>query len=81
VLDAKYKAPDSPSTDDVAQITAYAVLLGCPRAALVYPTVIAKGLKGVLGDIDLRTLTFRLSGDLGAGGQSLLNDISQWALN
>ena len=37
VVDTKYKVPDSPSTDDVSQVVAYAEAKSCEEAVLVYP--------------------------------------------
>ena len=40
VLDTKYKAPDTPDTDDIAQVIAYAHVLGAAEAVLVYPCLL-----------------------------------------
>ena len=37
LLDTKYKAASSPSAGDVQQVIAYAKVLGCREAVLVYP--------------------------------------------
>lgn len=72
VLDTKYKAADSPATDDIAQIVAYAEIKGCREAALVYPAPLARPLEARLGDIHVRSLTFALDGDLTAAGQAFV---------
>jgi len=72
VLDTKYKAADSPASDDIAQVVAYAEIKGCQEAALVYPAPLARPLDATLGDIHVRSLTFALDGDLSAAGQAFV---------
>jgi 5-methylcytosine-specific restriction enzyme subunit McrC len=72
VLDTKYKVPSSPSSDDVSQVLTYAKLKDSNRAALVYPTHLEHPYYGLLGDIEVRSLTFRLDGDLELNGQGFL---------
>ena len=75
VVDTKYKAPESPSTDDVAQVVAYAEAKGCTEAVLVYPVRLHRPLDASVGDIRVRTLTFPLDGDLDEGGEGLLESL------
>ena len=35
ILDTKYKTPDSPSTDDIQQVVAYAEAKRCTEAVLI----------------------------------------------
>jgi 5-methylcytosine-specific restriction enzyme subunit McrC len=72
VLDAKYKAPEKPSTDDINQAVTYAEAVGCHRAALVYPTRVGTPLQNQYGRNAVRTLTFPLGGDIEAGGGAFL---------
>lgn len=72
VLDTKYKAPERPSSDDVAKIIAYAQTLGCYEAILIYPTPLRFSLNYYAGDIHVRTMTFRLDGNLENAGQAFL---------
>jgi 5-methylcytosine-specific restriction enzyme subunit McrC len=75
VVDTKYKAPDAPSTDDVAQVVAYAEAKGCHEAALVYPTRLLRPLNTMVGEIRVRTLTFSLDGDLEQNGASFVREL------
>ena len=79
VLDAKYKAPTSPSTDDILQIIGYAHSLGCPGAALVYPTAIPEPLDVRIRDIGIRTMRFDISKSVAAGGEEFLRELVAWA--
>ncbi|MFB2894129.1 McrC family protein [Aerosakkonemataceae cyanobacterium BLCC-F50] len=62
ILDTKYKIPDSIEFRDVAQVIAYAVLIDCPEAVLVYPKH-HKQLDIQVGNIRVRSLTFSLDDD------------------
>jgi 5-methylcytosine-specific restriction enzyme subunit McrC len=75
VVDTKYKVPDSPSTDDVSQVVAYAEAKGCQEAVLVYPISLKRPLDTKIGKIRVRTLAFRLDGDLDANGSSFVRDL------
>jgi len=75
VVDTKYKVPDSPSTDDVSQVLAYAEAKGCQEAFLVYPIALKKPLDTRIGKIRVRTLTFLLDGDLDTNGCSFVRDL------
>ncbi len=76
LLDTKYKAASSPSADDVQQVIAYAKVLGCQEAILVYPKALDKPFDALIdGDIHVWSATFCLDGDLDANGWSLLNQI------
>jgi len=72
VIDTKYKAPGSPSADDVAQVVAYAEAKGCRDAVLLYPVMPPAPLDIAVGDVRVRSLPFPLDGDLDAAGRSLL---------
>lgn len=75
ILDTKYKAPDSPSMADVAQVTAYAEAKGCRNAVLVYPTVLRDRFDANVGDIRIRSLVFRLDEDLETAGHVLMDSM------
>jgi len=75
VLDAKYKAPEKASNDDVFQVVTYAETLGCHQGALVYPTPLTRPLDEPFGRNRVRSLVFRLDGDLEAAGRAFW---SQW---
>ncbi len=69
VADTKYKAPDRPSTSDIAQVATYANLKDCHNAVLIYPQPISHPINDMVGNVRVRTLEFDLSGDLEAAGQ------------
>jgi len=73
VVDTKYKAPDQPSPDDIAQVIAYAQAKGCTEAILAYPRPLPKPLVTVIGGIRVRSLGFELDGDLGDAGHRFLS--------
>lgn len=73
VMDTKYKAPQTPSTDDVQQIVAYAESKDCRRAILVYPTVLDWRAK--VGKIEVFTLPYLLHDDLEDAGRNLMRHL------
>jgi 5-methylcytosine-specific restriction enzyme subunit McrC len=75
VLDTKYKVPEIPSQDDIAQVIAYAEFLGCEEAILIYPSSITHSIDEKPGRIRVRSATFDLSGNLDISGQNLIQDI------
>ena len=75
VLDTKYKTAATPTTDDIAQIVAYATARGCRDAVLVYPAVLAAPLTITVGDIRVRSASFALQADLEAAGYDLLHHV------
>jgi len=76
VVDTKYKVPDSTSTDDVSQVVAYAEAKGCQEAVLVYPISLRRPLLDTrIGKIRVRTLAFRLDGDLDTNGLSFVREL------
>lgn len=72
VLDTKYKDAPSPSAADIAQVVAYAEAKGCRDAILVYPVDLRAPFDIQVGTIRVRTLAFRLEGDLEAHGLQFL---------
>lgn len=80
VLDTKYKAAAQPAAADIEQVVAYAQAKGCTRAALIYPTELACPVSGFWGrDISVRSLAFRLDGDIEESGRRLLEELLLWA--
>lgn len=76
VLDTKYKRDSSPSSDDLAQVAAYATAWGTEEAVLIYPTAPEPAWRAHVGRVRVRALTFSLSGDLDAAGRSFLEELS-----
>jgi len=75
VLDTKYKAPETPATADIAQVTAYAEVKACNMAFLVYPAGLAHPLNVTVGPVRVRNLTFSLGGDIEEAGQAFLAEL------
>lgn len=75
VLDTKYKTPNSPSSNDVAQIIAYAASKGCSEAVLIYPEPLQKPLNIQVNDIHVRSLTFAIDGNLHQAGVAFLSSL------
>jgi 5-methylcytosine-specific restriction enzyme subunit McrC len=72
VLDTKYKTPEKPSSEDIAQVIAYAHLKGATEAVLIYPTGLAQPVDVQSRGVRVRSLSFRLDGDLEEAGQAFL---------
>ncbi len=75
VLDTKYKAPDKIDNKDIYQIVAYAQVLKCQNAILIYPQNLEKPLDIKHGDIRVRSLTFSLNSDLNRAGITFLTSL------
>jgi 5-methylcytosine-specific restriction enzyme subunit McrC len=72
VLDTKYKLGEKPTSDDVAQVVAYAEAKHCRDAVLIYPVPLARPLDETVGDIRVRSATFAVDEDLEQAGQQFL---------
>lgn len=75
ILDTKYKTPNNPSADDVAQIVAYAVSKNCSEVILIYPTPLTHPLDELVGNIRVRSLTFFLENNLELAGKTFLKQL------
>jgi 5-methylcytosine-specific restriction enzyme subunit McrC len=75
VLDTKYKDTSTPSTNDVAQIVAYAEKMGCQEAILVYPRGLPRPFDARVGDIRVRSLSFSLEGDVDEAGHRFMRTV------
>ncbi len=75
VLDTKYKTPDSPATEDIAQVIAYADVKSCPEAVIVYPQPLNQMLNTRKGSIRVRSLIFSLEQNLEQAGKAFLTDL------
>jgi len=76
VLDTKYKCPDTPANSDISQVVTYAEIKGCKGTILVYPSDLNKSLDHHLGSIRVRSLAFKIDGDLEAAGQAFLASVN-----
>jgi 5-methylcytosine-specific restriction enzyme subunit McrC len=76
VLDTKYKCPSSPSNADISQVVTYAEVKGCKNAILIYPQDLENRLNERLGDIRVRSLAFKIDGDLESAGRSFLKNLA-----
>jgi 5-methylcytosine-specific restriction enzyme subunit McrC len=76
VLDTKYKRDVRPSSNDLAQVAAYATAWGTEEAVLVYPAAPEPAWQARVGRVRVRALTFSVSGDLDAGGRRFLEALS-----
>jgi len=77
VLDTKYKAASMPTSDDLAQVVAYAEAKGCSEAILVYPGPPSAPLDTKVGDIRVRSLAFSVNGDLDEQGLAFVQKMIQ----
>lgn len=77
VLDTKYKLPTpAPSTEDIAQVIAYAQAKGVPEAVLIYPAPLEKPLDVQIGNVRVRSAMFILDDDLERAGQAFLRALA-----
>jgi 5-methylcytosine-specific restriction enzyme subunit McrC len=74
-LDTKYKAPNSPSSQDIAQVLTYAICKSCRETVLVYPTPLNSCFDQVFGNVRVRSLTFSLDQNLDITGQTFLKEL------
>ncbi|MEM7133228.1 MAG: hypothetical protein AAF702_43410 [Chloroflexota bacterium] len=73
VMDTKYKVPNrTPSTDDIAQVIAYAEATGSLDAVLIYPLPLAQKFDEQIGQIRVRALPFDLGRNLNHSGEEYL---------
>ena len=75
VLDTKYKDAREPATADISQVVAYAEAKHCQEAILIYPVRLDLPLDTSIGNIQVKTLTFALDGDLEQAGQAFLHEL------
>lgn len=78
VLDTKYKKPDLPSADDVAQIVTYAEMMGCDKGILIYPSTKTMLADTKIGTKRIASLVFDLSQDLDTAGMSFLTQLKNF---
>jgi 5-methylcytosine-specific restriction enzyme subunit McrC len=64
-----------PSTDDIAQVVAYAKAMHRHDAILAYPFAPTRPLDATIGDVRVRSVTFALDHDLYVAGVAFLQDI------
>lgn len=77
ILDTKYKQPSRPSSADMNQIITAATAKNCLQAILVYPINLSSPINHLVGksQVKLRTLAFRLDGDLELAGKQFLQKL------
>ena len=76
VLDTKYKNRFAPSSDDVQQAVAYAEVMGCNHAALVYPTL-TKPIKIDVGSKQVHRMGLDLARDLPTAARAFCAEVAQ----
>jgi len=74
VLDTKYKV-GKPATEDVFQVIAYALSMGCEQAFLVYPMKLSDAFEMQVGPIRVSAVGFDISDDLDTAGEEFLQQI------
>ena len=76
VMDTKYKITDTPTSDNVAQIVAYAVARGARTGVLIYPRRLSRPFRAEVGGISVLAVSFSIDGDVEAGGRRFLEEIA-----
>lgn len=74
-LDTKYKTPNKPSPQDIAQVVTYAVSKNCQQTVLIYPNQATNSLDETFGNIRVRSLTFPLDQNLNTTGKTFLKHL------
>lgn len=74
VADTKYKDARKPSTDDIAQVVAYAERMETDEAILIYPADLDVDVEFQVGNIRVRDLQFRLDGAIDQMGDDFMAD-------
>lgn len=75
VMDTKYKTRESPSNADFYQVTTYALSKGCDKAFLIYPSDLKSPFHESVNNIQVRSLTFPLSGNLESNGEEFMEQL------
>jgi 5-methylcytosine-specific restriction enzyme subunit McrC len=75
VLDTKYKTTPIPSTADISQVVAYSEVKGCKYAALIYPQNPLNQFDEVLGEIRVRSIGFKVDGNLEQNGREFIRNL------
>jgi 5-methylcytosine-specific restriction enzyme subunit McrC len=75
VADTKYKDTRKSSTDDVAQVVAYAEQMGTDEAILIYPTDLDVNADFQVGEVRVRDRQFRLDGTIDQMGKDFMSDL------
>ena len=72
VLDTKCKRDVTPSSEDLAQVVAYATAWRTHEAVLVYPSQSHQPWEAHVGEVRVRALAFSIAGDLNEQGRAFL---------
>lgn len=75
VLDTKYKVPEQPAHEDIAQVIAYAHFEQSDEAVLIYPTPLTIPLDTVNNGLRIRSVIFNLDRDIEEAGRAFLCDL------
>ena len=67
---------ETPISDDVAQIVAYAVARGARTGVLIYPRRLSRPFRAEVGGISVLAVSFSIDGDVEAGGRRFLEEIA-----
>ena len=73
VADTKYKGDRRPTTNDVAQVVAYAEQMETESAILIYPTALDTSVDFQVGNVRVRDLQFRLNGAIDRMGDDFMS--------
>jgi 5-methylcytosine-specific restriction enzyme subunit McrC len=76
VMDTKYKIADTPTSEDVAHIVAYAVARGARTGVLIYPRRLSRPFRAEVGGISVHAMNFPIDGDVEAGGRGFVEEIA-----
>ena len=75
-MDTKYKITGTPSSDDVAQIVAYAVSRGVRTGVFSYPRHLSDHFRAEVGGTSVHAVSFPIDGDVDAGGRGFVEEIA-----
>ena len=78
IMDTKYTKTPQSRIEDVKQAVAYATKMKTKRAFLVYPSREIKSFNCSVGDIQVGSLVFDISGEIEASGHSFLESLEKY---
>lgn len=81
LMDTKYKIEETPSASDLQQVIAYAKVIGCKHAFLIYPNTPQNPFSATIGgNIHVQAISFGLDGDLEANGRLFFKHFLQYTV-
>ena len=78
VLDTKYKKNEGMAPADFSQVVTYALAKNCSEAILIYPWKSSEHYSDTIHNIRVRSLPFKIDGDLETAGNQFLKELFEF---